>query len=431
MRRALLSVAFVAALLSQALAQGGNSAWVSWARDHHHPFDAIRTFDGDSFSDLQFLKTTIKDRRIVQLGESGHGVAEFNSAKVRLIKFLHQQMGFDVIAFESGMYECYQANNPSFTAFATMRNCIFSVWHTEEVRALFEYIRETQTSSRPLILAGFDTQLSSSVGAMTRPAFFARVMRAIDPQRASTVETNDTEFLQGLYGSGNQAGYVRLHRARLTEFYGGLELFFRENRARLNEAVGAPLPMMAERAAWSMLRYMEQLIAFLERPNDVSDEGGSTIRDFGMANNFTFLANDLYPGRKIMAWAHNYHIRHDNQAAQGTPPTMGYWLRERFRNEMYTIGLYMDAGSAANNNRTIYSITRSPANYMEWIMTSAGPPALFIDFLHQSRVDGNSWMFEPTRQRDWGRGGFFMIPRDQYDGVLFIDTVSPPAYITQ
>ena len=46
----------------------------------------------------------------MQLGESGHGVAEFNHAKVRLIKFLHQQMGFDVIAFESGLFECFNAD---------------------------------------------------------------------------------------------------------------------------------------------------------------------------------------------------------------------------------------------------------------------------------------------------------------------------------
>lgn len=35
------------------------------------------------------------------LGEASHGVAESNWAKVRLIKFLHQQLGFDVVAFES------------------------------------------------------------------------------------------------------------------------------------------------------------------------------------------------------------------------------------------------------------------------------------------------------------------------------------------
>ncbi len=46
-----------------------------------------------------------------------------------------------------------------------------------------------------------------------------------------------------------------------------------------------------------------------------------------MANNLTFLANDMYPGRKIMVWAHNFHIRHDNTATTSRQPTMGKWQR--------------------------------------------------------------------------------------------------------
>lgn len=93
-------------------------------------------------------------RRIVQLGESGHGVADFNHAKVRLIKYLHEAMGFDVIAFESAVFECYSADARAATSAAasTMRDCIFGVWHTDEVVPLFEYIKSTHATSRPLRL---------------------------------------------------------------------------------------------------------------------------------------------------------------------------------------------------------------------------------------------------------------------------------------
>lgn len=428
MKRTAATLALVALLLAPAAAQNGNSAWIAWARDHHHPLATIESFDGDTFQDLQFLKTVLGERRLVQLGESGHGVAEFNHAKVRLIKFLHQQMGFDVIAFESGLFECFNADATAaaHTALALMRNCIFGVWHTNEVLALFEYIKSTQGTARPLTLAGFDTQLSSGVGAAYRPAFFANLVRAIDPERARSVETTDREHIERLY-AGFQT-YPRTNEARLTEFYGGLELFFQEHRAPLTEQFGMALPLVAERSAYSMLRFLEQMRASAERPTDTGPDGGGGIRDFGMANNLTFLANDLYPGRKIMVWAHNFHIRHANSSAQ-TQPTMGQWIRERFRNELYTIGLYMDRGTAAQNNRTIYPINPAPVNSMEWIMANAGSPLLFMDFLHHQRADGNSWMFGSTVQRDWGVGGFEMIPRDQYDGVLFIDSVKPPSYI--
>ena len=429
MARVASALALVVVLLASAWAQTGNSAWVSWARANHHPIASVQTFEGDTFADLQFFKTVLKDRRIVQLGESGHGVAEFNHAKVRLIKFLHQQMGFDVMAFESGLYECYNANKPG-TPLTTMRSCIFGVWHTEEVRALFDYIVETRQTHRPLILAGFDTQMSSSLGVSTRPAFFANMVRALDPQRAATVQTSDQQYIGGITGSAAGGAYAVANEARLTEFYGGLELFFQEHRERLEEAFGPELQKIGERTAWSMLRFMEQLRAGVQRPGDMSEEGGGGIRDFGMANNLTFLADDIYPGRKIMVWAHNFHIRHDNTATTSRQPTMGQWIRERFRDQLYTIGLYMDRGTAAYNNRVVYSIPPGPIDSMEWVMANSGSPTLFIDFLHQQPSNGNRWMFESTLQREWGVNTFRMIPRHQYDGVLFVDAVKAPAYLS-
>jgi erythromycin esterase len=66
---------------------------------------------------------------------------------------------------------------------------------------------------------------------------------------------------------------------------------------------------------------------------------------------------------------------------------------------------------------------------MEWVMANAGPSALFVDFLHQTSEPGNAWMFEPIVAREWGTLPLLLIPRDQYDGVLFIDRVTSPSYL--
>jgi erythromycin esterase len=55
------------------------------------------------FTDLEPLVNAIGDATIVQLGESSHGAGAAFSAKVRLIRFLHQRMGFDAVVWESGM----------------------------------------------------------------------------------------------------------------------------------------------------------------------------------------------------------------------------------------------------------------------------------------------------------------------------------------
>jgi erythromycin esterase len=147
-----------------------------------------------------------------------------------------------------------------------------------------------------------------------------------------------------------------------------------------------------------------------------------------MAENVSFLADDLFAGRKIILWAHNFHIRHDNASTTSRQPTMGQWVRERFRDQLYTVGLYMDRGTAAQNDRRVYPISPAPVNSMEWIFANTGSPALFIDLLQQQRTDGNSWMFQSLVQREWGVNAFSMIPRNQYDGILFINEVQSPSY---
>ncbi|MCY8918823.1 hypothetical protein MOE20_20605 [Bacillus atrophaeus] len=72
--------------------------WERWIKRNAHPIE----MSDSSQKDLRFLKNVLKDKRIVQLGETTHGAAEMNQTKVRLIKYLHEHLGYDVIAFESG-----------------------------------------------------------------------------------------------------------------------------------------------------------------------------------------------------------------------------------------------------------------------------------------------------------------------------------------
>ena len=136
---------------------GGNPSEIPdpWLTANGHPLSSLTS---DDFSDLHFLKEVVGDRRIVQLGESGHGVAEFNQAKVRLIRFFHEEMGFDVIAFESDLFACFQADRAADALSATelMRSCIYRVWHTHEVVPLFSYLKETKDKTFCIVDAGIN-----------------------------------------------------------------------------------------------------------------------------------------------------------------------------------------------------------------------------------------------------------------------------------
>jgi hypothetical protein len=148
-----------------------------WREEARRAAQPIRSLFSDDFSDLQFLKPILAGRRVVQLGESAHGVAEFNWLKVRLVKFLHQEMGYDVIAFESSLSACDIANARvgSHPPLEVMRACIFTTWFSSETLGLFDYLDRVRGTSRPLDLAGFDVQNSGRA----RPEASARLVRQV------------------------------------------------------------------------------------------------------------------------------------------------------------------------------------------------------------------------------------------------------------
>jgi erythromycin esterase len=402
---------------------------ITWIRDN---YNCIRSLTSCNYSDLQFLKPLLADRRLVQLGESGHGVAEFNTMKVRLIKFLHEQMGFDVIAFESSIFECFYANARAGALSSTdlIRNSIFGVWHTQEVLPLFEYIKETQKTSRPLILAGFDVQISSYAGVRERPNFLRDIVENLDPIYANEVGFFDSLFVdQATKGFFQFEAFILTSGNLYTSIYEQLVSFFDQNEDTLQAIYSNNklAPLIARQTAWSMIEYIEMIKIYTANPN-----AGVFIRDQGMARNVEYLMDTVYPDKKIMSWAHNFHIRHKEEEVTRDfydGKTMGTWVAERYRDVLYTIGLYMYRGSAAYNNREVYPILSPGVNSIEGILYRTRRQFSFIDMLHQQPEEGNAWMFEYKEAKSWGVSRLSMIPIDQYDAILFVDTVHPPDYL--
>ena len=77
------------------------------------------------------------------MGEPIHYDGSAFKAKTRLVKFLHQELGFSVIAFESGFYDCYkawqeiQAGRLSINA---ARKSLYPFWISTETEELFNYM---------------------------------------------------------------------------------------------------------------------------------------------------------------------------------------------------------------------------------------------------------------------------------------------------
>ena len=403
-------------------------ARVAWAKGAAHPIRSL-TYDGD-FSDLGFLETALQGKRLVQLGESGHGVSEFSLAKVRLIKFLHEELGYDVIAFESSLFACWEAESRAESLGGTglLAYCPFAVWNVAEVLPLFEYVASTKKTARPLTLAGFDVQFSTGADALR-----SRLVRRVFASAGDTVTANhwaafDSTFWAAYWGRAKTAdemgAYVNTNYDALTGGYDSLAAAIVARRGALEAASGREPVAVALQSVRGMRAFIDELRAFME-PR-LADER----RDRGMADNLDFVLDSLYPGKKVITWAHNFHIRNNGKAVEPNPTrNMGSWVAERRRAEMYTVGFYMYRGAAAWNTREGYVVqTPRVANALETILYRARLRYAFFDVAHEPQTAGSQWLWDPIPALDWGTFPATMVVRDQYDGIVFIDSTSQPKY---
>ena len=446
----------------------------AWLRAHAARVASIDPADED-FSDLAPLGAAIGDARIVQLGESSHGAGATFSAKVRLIKYLHQSMGFDVLVWESGLYDVAKTNE-SLRADGDPTEAgqqgVFGIWsRTVEVQPLWEYAR-----------ASWSTQFSGAAGRGYFDDLAAFVDAAEDAalseRTASILE--DVEARNAAIGALNQAQGPRLAELR-EEGLEDAELF-----AALNEWRDEQRPVLGaspdDRDAYrrgltalhDLIRDSEALrrahsarrIAFVlativnareygttlyersaaDAPAGGTPEamaiqnGGWNRRDTRNAEIMRWLADEHYAGRKIIVWAHNGHImnayyRSDWTALSlepqpGSMKPVGVFLDEQLGEEVYTIGFTAFEGSQRQQGGTgELPVNAAPDGSLEHDLHALGEPHLFVDF---RRLDAHPdhWLRQPSRMAirgykseelpDWTR---------VVDAMFYIDVMTPSHWI--
>lgn len=413
--------------------------WKKWANDHAYSLSSIQpeTFDGqkipaNKFDDLEMLKPLLHDKRIVFLGESSHGVAQFNLAKTRLIQFLHQDMGYNVLAFESGMGNVMNAQGQidKQAALQTMKDAIFGVWWTKETLPLFDYAKSTQATEQPLVLTGFDIQQQ---GAFTNGDWLQ------NPKLAQ--QFNEAEKQLAEWSSGKDLkGYQKV-KATIIDVYKQVksQIQFKEKELQAAYPKEPHIVKLMDRTLADRIRLADEYIELTIQSNiDIEQNNIESFlqtmdwRDQAMMENLLWLAEEVYPTEKFIVWAHNDHIRKAQSDVMGSPypvKLMGERLPDIYKKYSYVLGLYMTSGETANNMGETMPVLPPVKGSIEDILSSTNKPYTFIDLRNRQNERGNSWMFEPRLSYSWGMIQESLVPRDQYDGILLIDQVNKPTYI--
>lgn len=429
---------------------------------------AVRTADpqDEDFRDLEPLAASIGDARVVQLGEPSHNAGTCFAAKARLIKFLHQRLGFDVVIWESGIYdvELVEAGLRAGEepAAAAQRGILRNWSASQECLPLFAYAQQSHATARPIAMAGFDSALTSPF------ANFAAELRkyAASPNRerlkrqgeslteeliqsftplTSYVEARDAleVDLINIVGQarrdavakweGETGGALRPTRAALTRFEAAqakLAAFLRDNQSELSRTAGARRTGFMRRVVESLGARAANLYERFGADVTPSTDGGlaeQNRRDACNAENLRWLIEQGYPRRKIIIWAHNAHVMNAYYEAPDwktirlgpAPNTMkphGVFLADWFGRELYTIGFTAYDGEDGWKGLQASPIPAARAGSIEGRLNSLGYAYAFVD-LHGAghQLRGPQTMRAPKYDEVE-----VADPPRLYDGLFFI-----------
>ena len=384
----------------------------------------------DSSSGYDVMAEKIGDSRIVLLGEQSHGHGRAFVAKTKVIKYLVENKGFDVIAFESGFYELnkiWESNLPIVDKLVQIRSEIYPAWsEAEELNAFFDFVKETVANGKEIDLTGIDCKHDLQYGQNNYVLDFDAFLQKVKlPVRASSDYLGFKTILEGLIKWRSNFKEDKNSRPAKKEY----RLFM-----TVLDAVRSQLTALEpdnEVDFW--IQETKSLNKYAVSTWVASALKGSArlaSRDSAMAENLIWLANNKYKGRKIIVWAASYHTAKEKQeltfykAATDEVELMGSMVNVKMPGQVYSLNFISGGGSYGdwfNQKFHTYPINFN-SGFLEKELASMPYQYAFIDLKNLS-VKGKFLM----------RGISFFDPKAAwnrvFDGLFYIKEMKPPTYI--
>lgn len=292
----------------------------------------ITSTTSDTFEDLNFLKNELTNKRIVLLGESAHTIADYYKVKTKLVKFLHQSCGFNVFAMESGIADVYTVYKQvdSLSATDLMKKTVFANLACNEMLPLFEFIKSRSNGS--LSYCGFDSQNHGS-----SLEFIRRLLFKYHGVTSDSLVKNLNQYynIPTWAWQANKEPVIKIADTIKTSAKTILQML-RDIKDTLLET------KVLSKMHYNFLE--RSLINHYEAVNlNWNVDNPLERRDSLMAENVFWIANEIFPEKKIIIWAHNTHI--DKSGTDVINKSMGYYINKKFGNDAYHIGMFANTGT--------------------------------------------------------------------------------------
>jgi len=301
------------------------------------------TENNEDYSSYSALKDLLKDVEIVMLGEQSHGEGTTYETKIKLIKYLHEELDFDLLVFESGFYDIHKAwqkIEQGENVRDALGNSIFHIWSTtKDFIPLADYLEKAKNSNKPLKLFGFDSQFSSKYSEKYFINDLTGYLKKVNPSILTTKKWK--HFSKSI------------HLITAVKFKK-----FKRNKPKQDLAFTlylideiSKIEPDAESEFW--IQTLKSTYAYL---SDASQKTKS--RDKQMADNLIWIKSK-YPDSKIICWGATSHFLYNSTVVRMKNPIiqllagnsykkykmMGNYVKEYFGEKVFTIGFTAFQGS--------------------------------------------------------------------------------------
>jgi erythromycin esterase-like protein len=424
---------------------------VAWLREHAIPVRSLSAADED-LSDLESLKDIFHGVRIVMLGSSTYADGASFLAMSRLTKLLHRELGFDILAFSGGLYDCWKAwqfLKQGEDPYRAASRCGAGNWtNSEQVQALLDYLGEAARSDRPLQLWGYDSQF---IGPASREFLITDLTAFLDEQGIDTSAFGPGSASRTIFQKLVEAAYWGTYwEGGKTEPLPGAheqeELLHALNRVREELMVKARVREPAGTAFWSQVlssvtEFVRYSFLMFSAPDlEETWDAVVDIRDPQMTKNLLWIARDRFPQRKIIVWATAPRIARnpeqiDPRSSLSTKPirpTLGRSVWEALGEEAYALGFTAYQGQyglARHSGGPRFDIMpdQDRAAELEELLHAAGFQHAFLDF--RRLPPAGSWLREPIFSRVINHRAMKADWTQVLDGVWFHREMTPATYV--
>ena len=260
-----------------------------------------------AYNDLVPLQKAIGNKQVVMLGEVYHGDGETMKLKSRIVRFLHERMGFNVLVFESDFfalndgYELMKAGRIPYDSLIFLS--VFPIWtKCGQARDLFTYTKESTLGLHggELIISGMDNRGVSGFS-----------LRKLETRLDTFLHQVDIPFVRSpsypFFISEIAEAWAEKNKIVCDSLTVLLPVVIQELITKQSQSPDSKIDFYIH-VLRGLTDYYKMVLYYWINDEYKVTKKDYPMHDFGMAENLKWLVTKKFANEKIIVWAHNAHV---------------------------------------------------------------------------------------------------------------------------